>query len=109
MAYDEGLTQRIREIVGAMPGMVERKMFGGVGFILNGNMACGVSGDGLMARVGLDAYADALAEPHVTTFGPAGREMRGWVLVTAPGIAEDDSLARWVERGVAFAAALPPK
>ena len=109
MAYDEGLTQRIRELVGAMPGMTEKKMFGGVGFILNGNMACGVSGDGLMARVGIDDYAAALTEPHVTTFGPAGREMRGWVLVTAPGIEADADLAAWVERGIAFAAGLSAK
>ena len=109
MAYDEGLAERIREVMGEVPMWDEKKMFGGYGFMIAGNMVCGVSGDSLMARVGLDAYEEALAMPHVTIFGSPGRPMRGWVLVQPPGIESDEDLAAWIERGIAFAATLPPK
>ncbi len=109
MAYDEGLAERIREVLGNVPAWDEKKMFGGLGFMIAGNMVCGVSGDGLMARVGRDAYEEALAVPNVTIFGSPERPMRGWVLVKPAGIESDEDLAAWVERGVTVAASLPPK
>ena len=108
MAYSEALAERIRDVLGDSP-VTEKKMFGGIGYIVAGNMACGISGDGLMVRVGLDAYADTLEEPHVSPFGGPDRPMRGWVLVDATGIATDEALTEWVKRGMDFALALPPK
>ena len=109
MAYDEGLAERVRALLADRPDFTETKMFGGVGFLLGGHMACGISKDSLMLRVGKEAYAAALAEPYVTRFGPGNRPMNGWVLVEPAGLAEDAALAAWVARGVAIAAALPPK
>jgi hypothetical protein len=109
MAYDEGLAERIRDVMGEVAVWDEKKMFGGLGFLIAGNMVCGVSGDGLMARVGLDAYEEALATSGVAIFGSAERPMRGWVLVQPPGLESDEDLAAWVERGITFAATLPPK
>jgi TfoX/Sxy family transcriptional regulator of competence genes len=109
MAYDEGLAQRVREEMDAAPDYVEKKMFGGVGFMLRGNMACGVIGEELIVRVGPDAYEEALAAPHTQPFDMTGRPMRGWVVVTAPGYEADEDLAAWVERGVDFALTLPAK
>lgn len=109
MAYDEGLAQRIRDTLGDMPGLVEKKMFGGVGYLLGGNMACGVNQDALIVRVGPEAYEDALGEPHTRVFDLTGRPMKGWITVAPAGYASDTDLAGWVGRGVRFAASLPPK
>ena len=111
MAYDEGLAERVRAIVGERPGVVERKMFGGLGWMLNGNMACGVmSTGGLIVRLAPEDVEDALAEPHVGTFGREGaKPMKGFVVVDPDGVAEDGALARWVDAGAARAASLPPK
>jgi TfoX/Sxy family transcriptional regulator of competence genes len=109
MAYDEGLAQRVREKLSELPGYVERKMFGGVGFMLRGNMACGVNGADLIVRVGPEGYRDALAEPHTGPFDMTGRPMKGWVVVTAAGYEADEDLRAWVERGVEFALSLPAK
>ena len=81
MAYDEGLAQRIRERLGAEPGVTEKRMFGGIAFLLHGNMAVGVSGDDLMVRVGPDRTDAALARPGTRLFDMTGRPMRGWILV----------------------------
>jgi TfoX/Sxy family transcriptional regulator of competence genes len=108
MAYDEALAQRTRAALGAIPGLVERKMFGGVGFMVQGNMACGVHNDRLIVRVGPEHYDDALARPDTTPFDMTGRPMKGWVFVTAEGIQSDEDLATWVHRGVDFALSLPP-
>ena len=109
MAYDEGLAERVRALLANRPDFSEMKMFGGIGFMLGGHMACGISGEGLMLRVGKEAYEATLAEPHVTRFGPGDRPMNGWVLVEPAGLAEDADLAAWVARGASIAAALPPK
>ena len=109
MAYDEGLAQRVREEMGELPGYVEKKMFGGIGFMLLGNMACGVIGEDLIVRVGLERYADALAEPHTKLFDMTGRPMRGWVVVTENGYRSDEALAKWVGQGVSYALSLPAK
>jgi hypothetical protein len=109
MAFDEGLAQRIREEIGELPGMVEKKMFGGIGFILQGNMACGVHKDSLIVRLGLDDYEKALKKEHTRVFDMTGRAMRGWLLVDPPGVEDDDNLSAWLKVGVDFAASLPPK
>ena len=109
MAYDEGLAQRLREVLGDRPDMVEKKMFGGVGVMLDGNMACGVRGDRLIVRVGPERYQTALSRPHVGEFPITGRPMRGWITVGPGGHNSDDDLADWVQQGLDFALTLPPK
>ena len=109
MAYDEGLAQRLREALADESGLTERRMFGGVAFMLDGNMAVGVSGDELMVRTGPDRVDEALARPHARIFDLSGRPMKGWVLVAPQGTADDADLADWLELGVSFARSLPPK
>ena len=109
MAYDESLAQRIRGLMGEMPELVEKKMFGGVGFILSGNMACGVSGDSFIVRVGPAYHQQALAQPYTRVFDLTGRTSAGWIVVDPPGVADEEMLANWVARGVDFARSLPPK
>ena len=109
MPYDEGLAERIRVLIGTDSAVSERKMFGGLAILLNGNMSVGIVGDELMVRVGPDAYADALAHPHAREMDFTGKPMRGYVYVDGDGCAEDDDLAAWVERGLGFAGSLPPK
>lgn len=109
MAFDEGLAQRVREALEEHPGLDEKKMFGGLSFLLNGNMACGVIGEDLIVRVGPHGYEEALREAHTRAFDFTGRPMSGWVVVAPEGVAEDDRLEQWVLRGVSFASTLPAK
>ena len=109
MAYDENLGLRIRATLAGEPGLVEKKMFGGVGFMLNGNMACGVINDALIVRVGADAYQAALEEAHTRPFDTTGRPMTGWVMVDPSGTSSEESLQEWVWQGLDFARSLPPK
>ena len=109
MAYDEALAERVREQLAGEPAVAEKAMFGGLAFLLEGNMAVGLSGEELMVRVGPDASDDALAQPHTRAFDMTGRPMKGWILVAPEGVAEDHDLAGWVGRGVDFARTLPPK
>ena len=109
MAYDEGLARRVSEAVAGVEGVVERKMFGGLAFMVKGNMAVGILGDRLMVRVGADAYEEALAEPHCGPMDFTGRPMRGFVVVESEGIEDEAGLGEWVGRGVGFALTLPPK
>lgn len=109
MAFDEGLAERIRERVGPRMGVTEKKMFGGLCFLLDGNMCFGIVGSELMVRVGADAYDDALALPHAREMDFTGRSMRGFVFVEEDGFSEDEDLAAWMERGLAHASSLPPK
>ena len=109
MAYDEGLAQRIREQLTDEHGVVEKQMFGGVAFLLGGNMSVGVIKDEMCVRVGPDAYEAALAQPGARLFDFSGRPMKGWVMVGTEGLADDDTFAAWVARGVSFARSLPPK
>jgi hypothetical protein len=109
MTYDEGLAHRVRETLGGGAGLTERELFGGLAFMLDGNMACGVVDDALLARIGPDAYEDALAEPHVREMDFTGRPMRGLVFVDPAGVAEDEDLVAWLDRCVAFAGSLPAK
>lgn len=109
MPYDDGLAHRVREVLDGEPGLAEREMFGGLGFMLRGNLAVGIIEDSLVARVGPDAYDDALQEPHARPFDFTGREMRGWVFVDHPGLAAAADLDAWIERSLAFVESLPPK
>lgn len=109
MAYDEGLAERIRAILGDGAGLDEKRMFGGICFLSRGRMVAGIVGDRLMARVGPQAYADALARPHVREMDFTGRPMRGFVTVEPEGIAEDDDLRTWLERCLRFVETQPPK
>lgn len=109
MAYDESLAQRIRDTLADLPGLVEKKMFGGVGFMVQGHMVCGVNGDDLMVRVGPAQYEKALGIPYVKEFDLTGRPMTGWVAVSPGGTEADRELERWIQQGVDFARSLPPK
>jgi len=109
MAYDEGLAQRLRDALVDEHALSERRMFGGVAFMLDGNMALGVSGDELMVRAGPDRFDEALARSPARIFDLSGRPMKGWVLVAPDGTADDGDLAGWLELGVSFARSLPPK
>ena len=108
MAIDEGLAQRIREVLGSSQ-ISERKMFGGIAFMSRGHMFVGIAKGRLMVRVGPVAYAEALRKPHVLEMDFTGRPMRGYVYVDAPGIERDEELAYWVGAGLAFVSGLPAK
>jgi hypothetical protein len=109
MAYDEGLAQRVRETMEEMAGYAEKHMFGGIGFMLHGNMACGVIREDLIVRVGPERYEDSLAQPYTGQFDMTGRPMTGWVVVSAPGYEADDDLEAWVDEGARYTSSLPPK
>jgi hypothetical protein len=111
MAYDEALAERVRELMAARAGVVERKMFGGVGWMIGGNMAVGVMRETeLVVRIEPEETEAACREPHVHEFGRAGRKpMRGFVLVEPAGVEGDAELERWVDVGAARAASMPPK
>ena len=110
MAYDETLAERVRARLDPEKAVTEKAMFGGLAFMLDGNMAVCVSGrGGLMVRVGPTEAESALAEPHVQPMDMGGRPMSGWVRVDPEGLENDAQLASWVDRGAAFARSLPPK
>lgn len=109
MVFDEGLAQRVRELISDHPGYVEKKMFGGVGFLFGGNMACGVNKEDLIIRVGPDNYQEALSRPDAEVFDLTGRPMTGWIVVKETGYQKDANFQEWVDRGVAFALSLPEK
>jgi hypothetical protein len=109
MAYDKTLASRIRKSLKGKRFLTEKEMFGGVGFLIRGNVACGVIGSDMIVRVGPEAHAAALKEPHVRPFDFSGRPMKGWVFVGSAAVQREAGLKRWVERGLAFAAGLPPK
>ena len=109
MAYDPGLAQRIREILDQQSGLTERKMFGGLAFLLEGKMFVGIQGSTLMARVGSERYQDALAVPHVREISFNGRPMKGYVYVDSPGLTEDRDLAAWVSWCAGYVARIPAK
>ena len=109
MAYDEGLAERVRAMMRQHPGYEEKKMFGGIGILMQGNMACGVHGTDLIIRVGPERYKESLAANHTKEFDLTGRPMTGWIVVLPEGYTSDDSLETWVNRGVEYALSLPPK
>ena len=108
MAYDEELADRVRAQLDDEPGVTERKMFGGIGWMLEGNMAVGLIATGLLVRLGQDADA-ALSEPHASAPMMGSRQMKGFVVVAPEGVETDEQLAAWVARGSDVARSLPPK
>jgi hypothetical protein len=109
VAYDEVLAGRIRDVLDQQPDLVEKKMFGGVGFMVQWNMACGVHKDMLIVRVGPDAYEESMQYPHTRPFDMTGRAMKGWVMVEPGGFASEADLQEWVTAGLNFSLTLPPK
>ena len=109
MAFDEQLAESIRSLLGRKAGLVEKKMFGGVAFLINGNMSVGVHGKELIVRIDPKTTEAALKEPSVRIFDISGRPMKGWLLVGGAGVKDSASLAKWVRRGVDYAASLPKK
>jgi TfoX/Sxy family transcriptional regulator of competence genes len=110
MAYDEVLADRVRELISAEAGLTEQKMFGGLAFLINGNMSVGVSGQGgLMVRVDPEQTDALVAKRHARPFEMRGREMRGWLRIDAEGVRTKRQLEPWVRRGLAYARSLPPK
>jgi TfoX/Sxy family transcriptional regulator of competence genes len=103
MPYDEGLAQRIRDLLDDDPRISEKRMFGGVAFMASGSMAVGIIKDELMVRVGSEAHADALEQPHARVMDFTGRPMRGFVQVAPPGFEDDADLRAWLARGIAYA------
>lgn len=109
MAYDTQLAARVRQVLNREDGVTEKKMFGGISFLLRGNMSCGVLRDDLIVRVGPDHHEDAVMEPYARPMDFTGRPLKGLVYVGPDGHRSDEALAKWVKRGVEFAASLPPK
>jgi len=109
MAYDEGLAERVRGLLEERGRVSEKRMFGGLAFMMNGHMTVGIVKDELMVRVGSDTYAQSLREPHVRAMDFTGRPMKGFVFVSPAGLELDSDLQRWVDRGLAHAASLPAK
>jgi TfoX/Sxy family transcriptional regulator of competence genes len=110
MAYDEDLANRIRELLADEKGITEMKMFGGLAFLINGNMSVGASGQGgLMLRVEPEETDVLAAKPHARPFEMRGKAMQGWLRVDSEGLKTKRQLEPWVRRGVAYARSLPPK
>jgi TfoX/Sxy family transcriptional regulator of competence genes len=109
MGYDEGLAERIRVHLAGESGLEDKRMFGGVAFLLDGNMAVAISGGDLMVRVGRDAVDEAVEQPHVSPCEMGGRPMKDWVLVAPAATESDEGLREWLGRGAAFARSLPAK
>jgi TfoX/Sxy family transcriptional regulator of competence genes len=109
MAFDEGLAERVREVLRGRDGISERRMFGGLAFMARGHMAVGILGDALMARVGPARYAEALREAGAREMDFTGKPMKGYVFVAPEGIGEDSALEHWVSRCLEFVGSLPPK
>jgi hypothetical protein len=109
MPFDEGVAERVREVLDGHFGIDEQRMFGGLAFSLNGNMVCGVLKDEMIIRVGPEAYDEALTREHARLMDFTGRPMKGWVYVAPDGFSEDADLDEWVALGVDFAASLPAK
>ncbi len=109
MAFDEKLAGRIRKQLGKRKGLTEKQMFGGMAFLLNGNMCCGVHRDEMIVRLAPDEAEGALDTPHTHIFDLTGRPMKGWILVKPKGLVTDAALAKWIGVATQYAGSLPPK
>ncbi len=109
MAFDEAVAQRIRKLLARRKGLTEKKMFGGIAFMLHGNMCCGVLGDEIILRLGPDLYEHALRQPFTRKFDFTGRPMRGFVVVQPDGYEADHDLKRWIQMTAEFVKSLPAK
>jgi len=109
MAFDERLAERIRGSLGRRKGLAEKKMFGGIAFLLNGNMCVGVHKSELIVRLAAEKTDAAPAEPHTRRFDLTGRPMKGWILVEQAGLKTDAKLGKWVQVAAKYAGSLPAK
>jgi|SRR2546425_13177048 len=109
MAFDERLAERIRGTLGKRKGLVEKRMFGGVAFLLNGNMCVGVHKSDLIVRLAAEETDAALSQPHTRRFDLTGRPMKGWILVEPAGLKTDAKLGRWVQVAAKHASSMPAK
>jgi len=109
MAFDQGLAERIRKHLAGQKGLTEKRMFGGLAFLLNANMCCGVHRRESIVRLDPAQTGSALAEPHTRVFDLSGRAMKGWILVEPAGLADEPALAKWLRFGTNYAASLPKK
>ena len=109
MAYSEGLAKRLRGLLRGKYDFTEKKMFGGLCFMINGNMFCGVLKDNMIVRVGKEAYEDTLAKPNVHPMDFTGRPLRGFVYIEPEGYSTKQLLLKWIDQGIKFASSLPPK
>jgi hypothetical protein len=109
MAFSEALAERIRQGLARRKGVEEKTMFGGIGFLLNGNLLVGVWKESLIVRLDPEVGGEALKEPHVRAFDITGRPMRNWVVVESEGVEDDDQLKGWIERATKFVRTLPAK
>lgn len=109
MAFDEDLAARIRTALARKKGVEEKEMFGGLGFLLHGNMLVGVWKKSMIVRLGPDEGEAALLEPHVGEFDITGKAMKGWIMVSAEGVADDDTVKEWVQRAIKLVGKLPGK
>ena len=109
MAFDEGVAQRLREAFADRSDTVEKKMFGGIAFMVSGHMCCGVVDETLMVRVGPDLYAEALSRPHAREMDFTGKSLKGFVYVAPEGFESDADLNDWIDLSLSFIATLPPK
>jgi TfoX/Sxy family transcriptional regulator of competence genes len=109
LAYNAELAERIRAILKAGTEATEKKMFGGVGFMVNGNMACGVNKQDLILRLSEVDFEKALKQPYVRIFNMTGRPMKGWILISTDGCKSEKALRAWIDRGITFVKSLPPK
>ena len=109
MAYDEVLAERVSATIATVPMLEEMKMFGGVGYLLSGNMAVGVHKNNLIVRVGHEGFEEKMSMPHTVPFDITGKAMKGWLMVEPGGVESDEDLNYWIDQGVNFAQSLPPK
>lgn len=109
MAYNEQLATRLRKRMKSERGVEEKTMFGGIGFLVNGNMACGVNKQDLIVRLSPRDFEEALERPHVRVFDMSGRPMKGWLMVSTGGYASETSLGSWINKALAHARSLPSK
>ena len=109
MAYNEETLARIRDQMAAVPALKEKKMFGGVAFLVHGNMSVGINGDDLMVRASPDDFDDLIARPGARPMDFTGRPMKGWITVEPLGFADDQALAGWIDASLEYVLTLPPK
>jgi len=107
MAFDEKLAERIRNRLGKRTGLTEKKMFGGIAFLLNGNMCCGVHKEDMIVRLDPEQTEEALSERHARAFDLTGRPMKGWLLVAGEGVVTDAALGMWIDVATSYAGSLP--
>ncbi len=109
MSFDDHLADRTRHHLAKQKGLIEKKMFGGIGFLLNGNMCCGVLGDELIVRLNPEKADEVLAQKHTRIFDFSGRPMKGWIFVDPKGLAKESDLQTWLEIALEYAKNLPVK